>query len=79
VEHSKFNATIPTLEAACEMAAGDPGDLRAEIAYWLGKAYLRSGNTDKALTVFKQLMSEYPTSRWAHFAHATIEEKGGTK
>jgi TolA-binding protein len=46
--------------------------LRAEIVYWLGESYLRSGNTEKARAAFKDVTFRHALSQWAKFARGRL-------
>jgi outer membrane protein assembly factor BamD (BamD/ComL family) len=45
-----------------------------EVVYWMGEAYLKMGNNDKAGEYYVKLLKVYPASEFAKKARARLEE-----
>ena len=52
----------------------DSKKVRSEAMYWLGDAYFRDRQYDKAYQSFKKLTWDYPESKWAKIARGRLTE-----
>ena len=67
----KYTAAIKRLSEALQRF---PNALNDETLYYLGAAYLRNGDRDKARDSFNRLSKEYPTSRFVNEARRTMDK-----
>ena len=65
-----------TLEAICLALEIDPGD--SDIWAFLGNAYKESGQTEKAIETFQQILDRFPNTHRAESAEFEITMLGGT-
>jgi RNA polymerase sigma factor (sigma-70 family) len=72
LREEKLGESIAAFEALRDQAEGLPDGLRAEIVYWLGESYLRSGNTEKARAAFKDVTFRHALSQWAKYARGRL-------
>lgn len=67
----KYPAAIKRLSEALQRF---PNALHDETLYYLGAAYLRNGDREKAREFLNRLAKEYPTSRFVNEARKTLDK-----